>query len=86
MVSAYDDQMMLLIQAQDAGNLRIQVLHVIAVSLLPKAAEIVEILPDLRGRHMHQTAQLLGGNPLHALILQFTEETEIPGQTPYHCL
>ena len=83
---ADNDQVVFLIKAEYAADGRVEILHIITVALLTESAEIVKILPDLRRRHMHQPAQLLGRNPLHSLILQLAEESEIPGKATDYCL
>ena len=64
------DHVVLLIQPQDLADLLIQIFRVIAISLLAKPSEIIKILSDLRGGHLHDPAQLLRGDPLLAGILQ----------------
>ncbi len=66
--AADNDHRMRLIHSQYLSDLIIQILYIITVSLLPKSPEIIQILPNLRGCHLHLVAQLSGRNTLNAII------------------
>ncbi len=53
---ADDDELMLSVQPQDLPDFIVEILHIVAVALLAEASEIVEILPNLGSRHLHQRA------------------------------
>ena len=63
-----NDHRMLLVHTQNLADLIIQEFHIISISLLSKSAKIVQILPDLRCRHLHFRAQLTGRNALDSII------------------
>ena len=50
---ADDNQAVLLIKAEDLANLVVEILYVVAISLLAKAAKIVKVLPYLRSCNLH---------------------------------
>ena len=51
--STQDDHRMNGIQSQDLTDLCIKIMYIIAIPLLPKTAEIIKILTDLRSCGMH---------------------------------
>ena len=79
------DKVMGFVQSEDLADLRVQMLYIISVSLLSESSEIVQILPDLRCRHMHLLAQVAGRDPLYACIEQFPQKPVIPRQPGYNC-
>ena len=80
------DHIVLMIEPQNLTDLLPQIGYVISITLLAETAEIIEVLTDLGGGHIHDPAQLLGGNPLYALFLQISEISVIPGQPADHRL
>ena len=77
---------MLPVDAQDPGDLRIKILYIISISLLPEAAEIIEILADLGGGDLHPGTQLIGRDPFDPLLHQLAQIAVIPGQPGNYCL
>ena len=67
---ADQNHIMLLVQPQYLADLFVQIAGIVSVSLLPETAEIIEILPDLRGSDVHDPAQLLRRNPLDTFVLK----------------
>ena len=70
MPHADDDDAVPAVDAENVADLRPQLCHVIAVSLLPELTEAAEILPDLRGGDVHFSAQRIGADAHHALVVQ----------------
>ena len=81
---ADDNDMVFVVQAQNFADALLQIGHMIPVSLLAKAAEAVDILPDLRGGQVHALAQLLGGNAHNARLFKLTQMAVIHRQPTHH--
>ena len=75
-----NDNIVYAVQSENFGDLLSKILHIITVALLPETAEIIQILPDLRGGHLHLLTEFTGRNPLNAGLLKFTEIPVITGQ------
>ena len=59
-----------------------KVLNIIAVSLLSKTTEAVEILPNLLSGKLHHVGKFAGRNPRFSLFEQFAQKTIIPRKPP----
>ena len=57
MARADDDQLVIVVNAQDMANLGAKLGHVVAVALLAEFTEAAEVLADLRCRDVHLIAQ-----------------------------
>ena len=55
-----DNDIMYFIQPQNPTDFLVQKGHIVTVALLAETSEIVQILPDLRGCHIHSHAELIG--------------------------
>ena len=66
------------VQPENRADLLIKTVHTVSVSLLPEASKIVQVLPDLRCRVSDQIAEFLGGNLLHAFLLQLDQISPVP--------
>ena len=53
MTRSDDDHLVLLIDVQDLRDLIVKIPDVVAVALLTEAAEVIEVLTDLRRRELH---------------------------------
>ena len=76
--------MILVIQAENLADSLLQIGHMIAVALLTKAAEAVDILPNLRSRQVHALAQFLGRNAHNACLFKLAQMTIIHGKPAHH--
>ena len=79
-ICAQQDRRAARVQPQDRPEFLQQLVDIIAVALLAKAAEAVEILTDLRGRQSHAFRQGAGRDALHAVRLQLTNIAVVAGQ------
>ena len=70
MPHADDDDAVPAVDAENVADLRPQLRHVVAVALLPELTEAAEILPDLGGGDVHFSAQRIGADAHHALVVQ----------------
>ena len=70
MPHADDDDAVPAVDAENVADLRPQLRHVVAVALLAEFTEAAEILPDLRGGDVHFSAQRIGADAHHALVVQ----------------
>ena len=77
---AHDDGMEARTDAQNLADLGEEVVDIIAVALLTKAAEAVEILTDLGGGDVHHGGQLSRGDPHLALGDELTEVAVVAGE------
>ena len=68
------------LHAEYARDLRTQCSDVVAIALLSKFAEAVEILPDLRGGKPQQIAKLPGRNFVNAALAQLVQLAQIARQ------
>jgi hypothetical protein len=71
---------MALVESEDDTELFLEVRNVVAVSLLPKAPETVEILPDLGGGKPHILGKGAGRHALHSALVQFVDISVIFGK------
>ena len=58
------------VHTEDRCDLRAQCGDIISITLLAEFAEAAEILPDLRGGDVHFSAQRIGADAHHALVVQ----------------
>ena len=65
---ADEDCFILVAKAEDSSNLFAELIDNISISLLPEAAEAVEILANLRGCQAKLCGELRRGNPSDALF------------------
>jgi len=72
----------LCIQSQNAPDFFLQLMHHIAITLLPKAAEAVQILSNLRGSQSHAVRKLPGRNTADPPSFEFRKESIIPRKPP----
>ena len=79
MSCSHDDQIMFFIQPKYSADLVIEIFHIVSIPLLSEAAEVIQILPDLRRSNLHDITQFLRGNSLDPFIFQFTQIPEISG-------
>ena len=54
---AHENQVVIVIYAQNMADLGAKLLHIVAIALLAKFAEAAEILADLRGGDVHFLSQ-----------------------------
>ena len=78
--------MILVVQTQNFPDSFFQIGYMIAVSLLTKTAEAVDILANLRRRKVHPLAQLLGRNAHYARLLQLAQMAVIHRQPANYCV
>ena len=76
-----DDQIVLLVDSQNLCNFRVQIFYIIAIALLSEAAEIIQILADLRSCNLHAVAQFIGRDTLHSFFNQLPQIAVIAGQS-----
>ena len=81
---ADDDQVVVVVHAQNVADLRAQLLHVVAVALLAELAKAAEVLTDLGGSDVHLLAQVAGGDADHAAVVQVGELAVIAGKPADH--
>ena len=77
---AANNHIITFVQPEDFPDFLVQQLHVIPVALLPEAAEVVQVLPDLRRGNPHTLAQLFGGYACDVIIQQIPQITVITGE------
>ena len=82
MAGTDDDQLVVVVDAQNMADLCAKLRHIIAVSLLPELAEATQILPDLRGGHAHTLAER--GDAHHALVVQIVQIAVVTGKAVDH--
>ena len=68
------------VDAEDLADLRVEALDIVAVALLAEAAEIIEVLSDLRGGEAHAFRKFPAGDADHAVLHEVAEEPIVPGQ------
>ena len=69
-----------LIQTKNSGNLLKKALHPVAIPLLSKASEAVQVLPYLRGRQSHYVCQLPRRYMVSPLPHQLAQKTIVTGE------
>ena len=74
--------MVVIIHPQNMTNFRVQFLHIIAVTLLPKFPKTAQVLPDLGGSDIHLLPQRVRGNTYHSPGTEFCQLPVIAGQPP----
>ena len=84
MAGTDDDQLVVVVDAQNMADLCAKLRHIIAVSLLPELAEAAQILPDLRSGDVHLIAQRVGGDAHHALVVQIVQIAVVTGKAVDH--
>ena len=72
------------VDAHDARDGGPQLRYVVSVTLLPKSAEAVEILPHLRCRQSHPFRQRTGRDPGDPRVLEIAQMPEVPGHSVDH--
>ena len=83
---ADDDQLVVVVDAQNMADLRAKLCHIITVALLSELAKAAEILADLRGGDVHLIAQRVGGDADNALVVQVIQIAVVPGETVDHSI
>ena len=77
---ADDDEVMIVVHAQDVADLAPEFLYIIAVALLAELAEAAEVLADLGGGDVHLLAQLVGGDAHSAPLAELGEVAVVTGE------
>ena len=68
------------------SDLCVEMSHIVSVSLLPEAPEVVQVLPDLGSGDLHPFCKIVGGDAVHIFFHQIREIAVISGQSGYDCL
>ena len=64
----------------------VEMSHIVSVSLLSEAPEIVQVLPDLGSGDLHSFCKIVRGDAVHVFFHQIREIAVISGQSGYDCL
>lgn len=81
---ADDYRFEIFVNTEDLAYLVIEILNVVAVTLLTETAEAVEILSDLRCGELHQLRKFTGRYALDSELHQFSEKAVVPRHTVYY--